>query len=67
MLKILRDSLIITSISVLIMLALPILKSNLVPWYWASLDFLEKRYQRNNPWKKVGKKCAADPAVLTSK
>jgi len=48
-------------------LALPILKSNLVPWYWASLDFLEKRYQRNNPWKKVGKKCATEPAVLTSK
>lgn len=48
-------------------LSFPFLKSNLVPWYWASLDFLEKRYQRNNPWKKVGKKCAADPAVLTSK
>ncbi|MCO8097644.1 phytanoyl-CoA dioxygenase family protein [Acinetobacter lwoffii] len=48
-------------------LSFPVLKSNLVPWYWASLDFLEKRYQRNNPWKKVGKKCAADPAVLTSK
>lgn len=48
-------------------LALPILKSNLVPWYWASLDFLEKRYQRNNPWKKVGKKCATEPAVLTHK
>ena len=48
-------------------LSFPLLKSNLVPWYWASLDFLEKRYQRNNPWKKVGKKCAADPAVLTSK
>jgi hypothetical protein len=48
-------------------LSFPFLKSNLVPWYWASLDFLEKRYQRNNPWKKVGKKRAADPAVLTSK
>lgn len=48
-------------------LSFPLLKSNLVPWYWASLDFLEKHYQRNNPWKKVGKKCAADPAVLTSK
>ena len=48
-------------------LSFPFLKSNLVPWYWASLDFLEKRYQRNNPWKKVGKKCATDPAVLTSK
>ena len=30
-------------------LALPVLKSNLVPWYWASLDFLEKHYQRNKP------------------
>lgn len=48
-------------------LSLPLLKSNLVPLYWSGLDFLEKHYQRNNPWKKVGKKHAADPAVLTSK
>ncbi|MBD8009263.1 phytanoyl-CoA dioxygenase family protein [Acinetobacter pecorum] len=48
-------------------LSLPFLKSNLVPLYWSGLDFMEKKFQRNNPWKKVGKKCAADPAVLTSK
>lgn len=48
-------------------LSLPFLRSNLVPLYWSGLDFLEKKYQRNNPWKKVGKKCATDPAVLTSK
>ena len=48
-------------------LSLPFLKSNLVPLYWAGLDFMEKKFQRNNPWKKVGNKRATDPAVLTSK
>ena len=48
-------------------LSLPFLKSNLVPLYWSGLDFMEKKFQRNNPWKKVGNKRAADPAVLTSK
>lgn len=48
-------------------LSLPFLKSNLVPLYWAGLDFMEKKFQRNNPWKKVGNKRAADSAVLTSK
>ncbi|WP_216937249.1 phytanoyl-CoA dioxygenase family protein [Acinetobacter sp. BY484] len=48
-------------------LSLPFLKSNLVPLYWAGLDFLERKFQRNNPWKKVGHKRATDSAVLTSK
>ena len=48
-------------------LSLPFLKSNLVPLYWSGLDFMEKKFQRNNPWKKVGNKRATDPAVLTSK
>lgn len=48
-------------------LSLPFLKSNLVPLYWAGLDFMEKKFQRNNPWKKVGNKRAADSAVLISK
>lgn len=48
-------------------LSLPFLKSNLVPLYWSGLDFMEKKFQRNNPWKKVGNKRATDSAVLTSK
>lgn len=48
-------------------LSLPGLKHQLVPLYWKGLDFLEAKYQRNNPWKKVGKRLAEDPAVIRSK
>ena len=48
-------------------LALPVLNKRLVPLYWKGLDFLEAKYQRNNPWKKVGKRYATEPAVVKSK
>lgn len=48
-------------------LSLPLLKLNLVPLYWRSLDLLEQKYQRNNPWKKVGKLYANDPAIIKTK
>ena len=48
-------------------LALPVVNQRLVPLYWKGLDFLEQKYQRNNPWKSVGKHLATDPAVLRNK
>ena len=48
-------------------LSLPLLNKRLVPLYWKGLDFLEEKYQRNNPWKKVGKRYATEPAVVKSK
>ena len=48
-------------------LSLPVVNRRLVPLYWKSLDFLEQKYQRNNPWKNVGQRIATDPAVIRSK
>lgn len=48
-------------------LALPYLKHHLVPWYWQSLDLLEKYTHRKNPWRKVGKLTASAPAVIKQK
>lgn len=45
-------------------LSLPIVKTHLVPMYWQALDYLEEHYGRKNPWRKVGKKRATDPATL---
>ena len=47
--------------------SIPIVKQHLIPWYWTGLDYLEQKYQRKNPWRKVGKLKATDPAVMTSK
>lgn len=48
-------------------LSLPIVNQRLVPIYWKSLDLLEQKYQRNNPWKAVGKRIATDAAVIREK
>lgn len=48
-------------------LAIPFLKDQLVPLYWKGLDYLESKYKRNNPWKRVGKKFACDDAVIKTK
>lgn len=48
-------------------LSLPVVSQRLVPIYWKSLDYLEQKYQRNNPWKKVGKCLATDPAHIRKK
>ena len=48
-------------------LALPVLKDYLVPWYWKSLDYFEAKQQRRNPWRKVGKLKATDPVVVREK
>lgn len=48
-------------------LAFPIVKQHLIPWYWKGLDYLEQKYQRKNPWRKIGKMKATDPAVMTKK
>lgn len=48
-------------------LSLPIVNQRLVPLYWKSLDMLEQKYQRNNPWKKVGKRIATEAAVIKQK
>lgn len=49
------------------LLSIPVLKSRLIPWYWQALDFLERKYERKNPWRKVGNLRATDPAVITHK
>lgn len=48
-------------------LALPVLKDHLIPWYWKGLDYLESKHQRRNPWRKVGMIKATDPAILREK
>lgn len=48
-------------------LAMPIIKDHLIPWYWKGLDYLEQKYQRKNPWRKVGKLLATDDAVVKTK
>lgn len=48
-------------------LTLPLLNNRLVPIYWKGLDYLEEKYQRNNPWKKVGKRLAKEPAIIRTK
>ena len=48
-------------------LSTPFVKQHLIPWYWTGLDYLEQKYQRKNPWRKVGKLKATDPAVMTNK
>lgn len=47
--------------------SIPFVKQHLIPWYWTGLDYLEQKYQRKNPWRKVGKLKATTPAVMTSK
>lgn len=47
--------------------ALPVVKQHLIPWYWTGLDYLEQKYHRKNPWRKVGKLKATDPAVMRNK
>lgn len=49
------------------LLSIPVVKSRLIPWYWQALDFLERKYERKNPWRKVGHLRATDPAVITHK
>lgn len=48
-------------------LSIPLVKQRLIPIYWQALDYLEQKYQRKNPWRKVGRLRATDPAVLTKK
>lgn len=48
-------------------LSIPFVKQHLIPWYWKALDVLEQKYQRKNPWRKVGKLKATDEAVIKSK
>lgn len=48
-------------------LSVPLVKQQLVPLYWKSLDFLEEKYQRYSPWKKVGQRYASEPAVIRDK
>ena len=48
-------------------LNVPVLRTRLIPIYWSTLDYLEDRFKRNNPWKKVGKKYATDAATIIKK
>lgn len=48
-------------------LKLPFLKHKVIPIYWKILDELEDRGFKNNPWRKVGKLKAGDPAIFVKK
>ena len=46
---------------------LPFIKTRLIPALWWGLDQMEEHGMKKNPWRKVGKKVATDPAQITSK
>lgn len=47
--------------------SLPLIQSRVIPLYWRYLDYLETKNIKSNPWRKVGKRLATDPAQITSK
>lgn len=46
---------------------LPLIRTRLIPAYWWILDYLEEKEVKNNPWRKVGRRLATEPAQIRQK